>query len=90
MTQDVAQLERTTIECAEQNALTIERFKEDGDALVSADFMRAVHELNALTQLGLFKDNGMSEDAMGTLGEIDKRARMMMRDMVTPVGNDPE
>ncbi|MCM2132241.1 hypothetical protein, partial [Larsenimonas rhizosphaerae] len=41
-------------------------------------------EQNALTQLGLFKDNGMSEDAMDTLGEIDKRARMAMRDMVTP------
>ncbi|MCM5705819.1 hypothetical protein [Larsenimonas salina] len=90
MTQDINQLERTIIECAEQNALTIERFKEDGDALISADFMRAVHELNALTQLGLFKDNGMSEDAMGTLGEIDKRARMAMRDMVTPDGSDTE
>ena len=88
MTQDMNQLERTIIECSEQNALTIELFKEDGDALISADFMRAVHELNALTQLGLFKDNGMSEDAMGTLGEIDKRARMAMRDMVTPDKND--
>ncbi|MCM2973784.1 hypothetical protein [Larsenimonas suaedae] len=90
MTQDATQLERTILECAEQNAITIERFIENGDALVSADFMRAVHELNALTQLGLFKDNGMSEEAMGTLGEIDKRARMMMRDMVTPGGNDSE
>ena len=90
MTQDLNQLERTIIECAEQNALTIERFKENGDALISADFMRAVHELNALTQLGLFKDNGMSEDAMGTLGEIDKRARMAMRNMVTPGGSNTE
>ena len=89
-TQDRIQLERTIIECAEQNALTIARFKEDGDALISAAFMRAVHEPYALTQLGVFKDNGRSEDAMGTIGEIDKRSRLAMRDTVTSGGSNTE